>query len=874
MCPRAAPGARGPGRARCGGPCRSPEEVPALKLGTDVRPTHYALRLTVDPTKDGFSGTEEIEATLEKARSTIWINGRDLDVSEAWVEAGGKRQTATYRQVTPAGVARLELPAPVGPGKVTLHFTWTTRFDTHAVGLYKTTEANLAYVVTQFEATDARRAFPSFDQPEFKTPFDLTLTVPAADAVIANTLETATRDAGNGMKEVTFQTTRPLPSYLVALAVGPFDVVQGPTLPPNEFRSYPVPTRGVAPKGRGSELAWALESGAQIVAAEEQYFRIAYPYPKLDQLALPDFAAGAMENAGAITYREQLLLFRPGVSSPRDKFDIASVEAHEIAHQWFGDLVTMPFWTDTWLNEAFATWMANRTLQTWNPHLGPNRAELLREIHHAMAGDALPSARAIRQPLTQIEDVWNQFDNLTYQKGASLLGMFERWGGEEKFRAGITRYLDAHAWGSGSTDDFLTAISEATGRDVVAPFHSFLDQAGIPTVAVKPVCDASGARLELSQKRFAPLGVKMPEGQLWQIPICVRYQTGATARRDVSARDPGQPERGARELSGLGVPQRGRGRLLPLVAGPLVAREAPGQAAPGAHPGGEARPGRNLSVQVKSGAVSYADALEAMAPLARELDPGLAEPIIGLISFARDPLVPEEQYGAVDTYGRSLFKPVWSKLGWSGSASEPTATSMLRRDVLAFLTLKVNDPGLSAQALAKGKTYLGRGKAFDPRAVSPELSDIVLSVAVRDGGPEVFDTLIARLPTLADARLREQILAALAFTRDPQRFERALKLSTDPALHSNERLVPVFVASTLPWARERTWAFIQQEFDQIAGGVPPQYAAFTPGLFGDFCDEAHAEAARGVLPAATGQARGRRPPARARARSRSGAAPR
>lgn len=822
-------------------PAPAAEAVPALKLTTEVRPTRYALHFTVDPTQGTFSGTADIDVTVESARRTLWLNGRDLQVSQAWVEANGQRRPATYRQVDPVGVARLDLPAPVGPGKATLHLEWTRPYETRAIGLYKTTEADEAYVATQFEAVDARRAFPSFDQPEFKTPFEVTLTVPAGDVAISNGPETASRPVANGQKEVTFQTTKPLPTYLVAVAVGPFDVVQGPTLPPNAIRSYPLPTRGIAPKGRGAELAWALEAGAKIVESEERYFNIAYPYPKLDHLALPDFAYGAMENAGAITYREQLLLFQPGKSSAHDKFEIASVMAHETAHQWFGDLVTMPFWTDAWLNESFATWMAARDLLDWGASLGPVREELLDGIFAAMHNDSLSTARAIRQPLTRIDDVWDQFDGLTYEKGAAVLGMFERWVGPEKFRQGIHDYLIAHAWSSGSTDDLLASISRAAGQNVAPAFHSFLDQPGVPMVNVKVACDASGARLELSQKPHTPLGVTAQD-RLWGIPVCVRYATGATERETCQLfaqktqtvaleRCPDWvfPNADSAGYYHWALDPASLAKLQGKTLAKLTAPERLGLV-------------DTLSAAVEDGSVLFADAMKALAPFARELDPGLAGPPMELVSVARDRLVPAELRPQVDSYGRALFKPSWYKLGWSGPANEATALGMLRAQLLTFLTLKVNDPGIGEQAVKKGTAYAALGTpGFDAKAVPPELADTVLAVAVRDGGPKVFDGLVAKLPGLSDGDLRQRVLASLMWTNDPARQDQALALSMSPTLRANERPIPLWVGAARPETRERTWSFLQANFDRLAPQLPGPMPNMAPRLFSVFCDSAHAD---------------------------------
>src|SRR3989442_3961937 len=318
-------------------PSEPAEAPPLLQLPRDVHPVRYALSMRIVPTEERFSGTADIEVALDAPRSVLWLHGRGLHVTSARVAEA----SAASGQVNAEGLARLVLARPVGPGKATLHVAWDRQFDPQIVGLYLAQEGGERYAYTQFEAADARRAFPGFDEPGFKTPFDVTLRVPSADVAVANTLPLDEQPAGPGLKRVRFAATRPLPTYLLLWAVGPFDVVTPAPLPPNEVRSRPLQVRGVAPKGRGGELDFALKTGADLLVRLERYFGIEFPFEKLDHVAAPDYTYGAMENAGAILYREDILLFAPGVSAEQTGKPIASVMSHEMAHQWFGDLVTL-----------------------------------------------------------------------------------------------------------------------------------------------------------------------------------------------------------------------------------------------------------------------------------------------------------------------------------------------------------------------------------------------------------------------------------------------------------------------------------------------------------------------------------------------------
>ena len=325
-------------------------------------------------------------------------------------------------------------------------------------------------------------AFPGFDEPRFKTPFEVTLTVPAGQFAASNTPVDRAIPLPDGLQRVSFVPTPPIPTYLVAFAVGPFDVVTGATIPPNEGRPFPIPLRGLAVRGKGPSLEFALEQTAKFVEALEDYFGIPYPYRKLDLVAVPDFAAGAMENVGLITFREWLLLLDAERATEGQRRAFAYVMAHELAHQWFGNLVTMPWWDDIWLNEAFATWMGNKVVHTLHPEFRSDLASLA-STHRAMGQDSLTSARSIRQAILSNHDIKNAFDIITYVKGGAVLSMFEHWMGSDTFREGIRAYLRRHRGGTATSSDLLAALDEVSAEEVSAPFLSFLTQPGVPWVA-------------------------------------------------------------------------------------------------------------------------------------------------------------------------------------------------------------------------------------------------------------------------------------------------------------------------------------------------------------------------------------------------------
>ena len=330
--------------------------LPEGKLPEGVRPTSYRLSLEVVPERDRFSGSAMITVELDRASNLIWMHGERLEVTSIYATHATTRVEASWAQQTEDGVARVDFVEPLPAGRSTLHIEYSAPFDTPLRGLYRVQTGGQTYAFTQFESISARLAFPCFDEPRFKTPFEVTLTVPEGEFAAANTPVDRAISLPSGLQRISFLPTPPLPTYLVAFAVGPFDVVTGTAIPPNEGRAFPIPLRGLAAKGRGTRLQYALGQTARFVEALEAYFGIPYPYRKLDLVAVPDFAAGAMENVGLITFREWLLLLDAERATEGQRRAFAYVMAHELAHQWFGNLVTMPWWDD--ITSVLGTWLA------------------------------------------------------------------------------------------------------------------------------------------------------------------------------------------------------------------------------------------------------------------------------------------------------------------------------------------------------------------------------------------------------------------------------------------------------------------------------------------------------------------------------------
>jgi alanyl aminopeptidase len=813
----------------------STETLPLLQLPPHTRPLSYSIELTLIPSRDRFSGREDIEVELSEPRQVVWLHGRGLHVTEA--TAAG--QSGTWEQVHPEGVARLTFEQPLPKGRVKLHLAWDAAWDTQLSGLYLTREAGEPYVASQFETHFARRAFPCFDDPGFKTPFELALVVDAKHLAVTNTNAAEERPLEGGLKRVSYHRTAPLPTYLLDFSVGPFDVVAPPPLPPNEVRDHPLQVRGFAPKGRGAELQFALQAGGELLVALERYFGIAYPYEKLDHIALSNFG-GAMENAGAITYADNLLLFKEGVSSEESRTLVASVMAHEMAHQWFGDLVTMPWWTDIWLNESFAEWLAIRTVEAWRPQL-QLKVQSLGPAHRAMDDDSLVSSRTVRHPLEKMEEVIDQFDDLTYQKGSAVLAMFEAWLGPDSFRSGVHEYMTAHAHGTGGTSDLLASLAKASGKPVIPAFESFLNQAGVPLISVKVACEPKAARLELRQQRWLPVGSKADAARTWAVPFCARWGEGKT------------------QGSGCTLLEA-ESATLPIASGTCPDWVFPNPAAAGYYrwslevsqlsklkaKGAQLTVverlsvANNLSAAVRSAAVLLADAMPLLEWLAQDTDGEVAQQAISTLRWVHQHGVPPSLQPRVAGYAKRLYRPRLDQIGWKAAANEPASTRRLRSALVSFLALDLRDGATAQQAAKLGRDYAGLDGKFHPDAVSPDLSGDVLAAAVK-ADAKLLPGLIERLGSLEDGELRQRVLRAAAATEDDRASDQVLALWKDARLRQSELPFAYFFHLQEPKMRERAWKQFQVDFDGLVPKLDPFGRGFIARVATVFCDEDHAK---------------------------------
>ena len=498
------------------------------RLPKDVVPTHYTLKFELDPTRETFDGRAKIDVMVRRPTSSIVLQATELDAVSATLtpDSGAPREVVV---VPDKGASLWRLSAKSGelltPGRWRLDIKYLGTVDKRAQGLYRLEyrtadrETPRVMMATQLEPTHARAVFPAFDEPAFRSTFDIIITAPAQYEAVSNMPIARQTVLSDGRRETSFARTPSMPTYLVALAVGEFDALSD---------SYDgVALRILTAPGRADEARYAMEVTKQLLGYYRDYFGVPYMLPKLDQLAIPGVRGGAMEDWGAISYNENLLLYDPRRSPPRQQQLVFTIVAHEVAHQWFGNLVTAAWWDDIWLNEAFATWMQNKTQAHFHPEWkSRTRERIYRE--DALALDAGKATRAVADPPAHETGIFEVFDDITYQKGGAVLGMFEAQIGEEVFWTGLRNYMAAHRYSNATADDLWYHLSRAAERDLTPAIGGWIHQRGFPLLKVTAECQEGRTQVELAQERYTSDGAKEASA-MWLIPVVVH--AGANTER-------------------------------------------------------------------------------------------------------------------------------------------------------------------------------------------------------------------------------------------------------------------------------------------------------------------------------------------------------
>jgi alanyl aminopeptidase len=817
-------------------PSDTADEIPRGQLPQDVVPVAYTLDLTIIPERDGFSGSAVIDLDIESGKDHFYLHGNDIVANDVQVSAGGKIIAGTYEQVDDTGIVKISLPQAV-TGRVQLRIDYAAPFNKALQGLYKVSESGKDYAFTQFEAISARLAFPGFDEPRFKTPFDITLRVAEDHVAISNTPELSS-EIVDGMKVVRFAPTKPLPTYLIAFAVGDLDVVEWADLPPTDVRPRPLPLRGIAVKGKGEQLAYALEGTKAIVTALESYFGTPYPWAKLDILAVPDFAAGAMENAGAITYRESLLLFNDS-ATPARKRSYKMVHAHELAHQWFGDLVTPAWWNDIWLNEAFATWMAHVAMDLAEPESNYRR-DLLGRGLRVMGSDSLVNARQIRQPILSNNDIATAFDGITYSKGGAVLSMFENLLGREDFRQGVRNYMDEFQYGTATADDFIRHLAAASTEQskelVIASFNSFLEQPGLPLVEVTSECSNTDVSVTLKQSRYFPLGSRGERTQQWKIPVCLR-----TGSSDASAKTCLML---TEEEQRFELPQACPEWIMPNADSAGYYRFAMGQQDWNnllANSGKQNSEELMAMLGSLTGAFNSGDldvaTLMAIAPQLIA-NPGwqVATAPIEHMKFMYSRMADERQKRVLEKRFAGMYSEKLEETGLS--ATDDREKAQLQGALVEFMAKTAKHPALRTELVTMARAYSGFGtdNRLHPKRANPIIIGTALGVAVDELGDPFVDHLLQLGLNSTNAVVRGRMLTAAGNTKNPAKAAEVRNLVLSPELRNNEIWNILLPQTFMPETRDATWSWIQQNLDGVLARMPEPSWGRIASIGRTFCD--------------------------------------
>ncbi|MGE3542752.1 MAG: M1 family metallopeptidase [Kofleriaceae bacterium] len=781
-----------------------------MRLPSGARPIRYALDLSIDPARDTFSGTAEIEMSVERPLRTIWLHGEGLDVSEAKL-----RRDGSVIAVTPVApdLLKLTFANELAPGTATIQLGYTAKLGQGGEGaVYKASHNDHVYVGTFFEPTSARRAFPCFDEPQFKVPWRLTLRVPRGLDAYANTAPTVTED-DNEQRVFRFAETPPLPSYLIAFAIGKFDVVDAGETTVNHSA-----IRVLAPTGTAATSQLAAQLLPESTAWLERYFGMPYPYDKLDNAALPGFIGG-MEHPGLISYGPEFLLTPPEGATPAFRQQMARIVTHEIAHMWFGNLVTPMWWDDLWLNEAFATWIEIKATEQRHPEWQV-RASSMRPPDDPRAEDSLPSARAVRQPISVSHDIMNAFDDITYLKGAAVLGMIEGFMGEQAFRHAVQRYLSAHVHGTATSADFAAALATVGGPEVIQALDSFTTQPGVPMVSVALSCHSGAApRLKISQRayRAAGLGAGTDDARRWSIPMCIRYGTGnrepermcqlITEPMSEMILEGGCPDWVQPNAGAVGYyHSRLEGELFDR----LVQRAS-------SLPEVERA---SLVADLRAGLVSGdlgADRVLALLPsLVRT---GGRPTVLAGVEMMRmvSRAVPADLAPAFADYVRATFGARARTVGWNPRAGESDDVRLLRPELLQLVAGIGRDATLAKQAQTIAERWIAK-----PSSVPDRLGLAAVKAIGRTADRALFDRLVAAARAERDPNTRNDLLLAVRSVQLPEAIAATVELAADPTMSTNDvwRLLSDFLDDWDPVAAARFYSALRPRLDSIAPRVP------------------------------------------------------
>ena len=777
-----------------------------------AKPSSQKVSLTLDPSQDTFTGMTEIALEVLKPTHYIELNGVAYAVKMA--QLLGDKNCDLNNEMLKTEKVKFSCDEQIQPGKYTLKIDFSAPYNRQSVGLYKTIDQGTPYLFTQFEMNDARRAFPVFDEPSYKIPFQLTITAPTSQKVYANTPELKTTVNGE-MTTHYFDKTPPIPSYLVAMAVGPFEEL--------EIKDMPIPGRVITPQGKIHLADYAKENMPKVLAALEAYFGIPYIYKKLDSVAVPEFPFGAMENSGLVTYREDILLVDLAAATRSKKQRNVSIIAHELAHQWYGNLVTMKWWNDLWLNEAFASWMAAKITKQLNPEF---ESHLDLPQNNVMALDARLSTKPIRKPIKTEADIMDGL-GLAYSKGSAVLAMVENWIGEDAFQKGIQSYLKKFSYKNAEAADLWEALGKASNKDVASVLKSFIEQSSFPLVDVKQ----DGKKITISQSRFANAGVDAP-AQLWNVPVGIKYGAGDKVKTaSILLNKQSEtltldfepqwiyPDEGALGYYRWVMDDAQFDSLIKHAPQALNDRERLALLSA-------------TDALLDAGVISAAKLMQTLEVFVSDDHPRVANTALGYLVSQKNTFKDESNEALWPEFIRSAVMPAAKKYSLEAQAGEDGAVSQLRAGVVSLLGFDGEDQRVISKAKEQTQVYLN-----DPQKVDPYLAATYLKLAAYNGDKALLDQFMATFKTTKDPQVRTNMLAAMGFMGKAQLQKQVLAYTlTDEVTASDMRTI----LAGQSYSEPRQALFIEwiyNNYDKVTQSLPPFFVPNLPYFTTARCDE-------------------------------------
>jgi puromycin-sensitive aminopeptidase len=801
----------------------------AQRLPTNATPEHYSLWFAPDFTKDNFRGTASIRVRLKTPSAAITLNAAEIEFGTVTIAAGGATQTAKVSLDEKTEMATLTVPKAIPAGAATIDIAFVGMLNDKLRGFYLSTLNGRKYAVTQMEATDARRAFPCFDEPAFKATFDISLTVDKNDTVISNgSILSETPGPGAGKRTVKFSRTPRMSTYLVAMLVGDFACREGGV--------GDIPVRVCSTPDKKALTGFALEAAEHALKFYNDYFGIKYPFGKMDIIGIPDFSAGAMENAGAITFRERSLLADPARASVSVKKGVAAVIAHEIAHQWFGNLVTMKWWDDIWLNEGFATWLENKPLAEWKPEWNMHLTDL-QDTRKALATDALRSTRSIRHKVDTTDQINEVFDAIAYEKTGGVIRMMEHYVGKEAFRAGIQSYLRKFAYSNAAGEDFWNELARATGKPIDRIMPSYVLQPGAPVLSVSTSCRGGSTNVAIQQRRFAGATEAPKAAQTWTVPVCAKSAKGAAVCKVIS-----QPKE-TLVVPGCGAPvfinkdslgyfyteyTPEDARALAKTAGALTTAERLGLLSDEwqiARAGG-----RNLDVY-----------LDLAAAFSGDTSAEITGEITGRLAYVGDYLVRPADRDRYRAWIRSTFGPVLDKLGIPGPLTDSEEQQLRRAALIGLLGGAGDSPEVQRRARELAMDYLA-----NPARLPGTLVSTILRTAALGGDTALYERYKARMQQVtADPEEFYRFFNALTSFRDPALMTRTLEFALSDDVRSQDTAALFQGVMERQPGRDLGWTFMKANWERIVKKLGSfQSLPGVIGALGSACSSSTAADAR------------------------------